>query len=377
MECPMKWAFWCAAALIAYTYFGYPAWLWLRSRRFPQPVRLGAFLPAVSMVMVVRNEEQVLERKLENLLRLDYPADLLQMVVVSDGSSDRTDDILRENAHHSRLRVVLKQLASGKASGLNDALELAQGEIIVFADARQLIEPDAVRLLMENFADAQVGCASGELMLGNPESRDSGKGLGLYWSIEKRIREWESASGSVVGATGAFYAARRSLLAPIPPATILDDVYVPLQIARSGSRVVFDGRAKAWDSADLGREREFARKVRTLSGNYQLLQLAPWLLTSKNPVRFEFVSHKLLRLVMPFALAVALVASVVLSGYVYRFALILQLAFYGLSLLAMTGLKRGILARLANAAYTFVFLNTAALVAFVNFVTGRKAVWGR
>jgi biofilm PGA synthesis N-glycosyltransferase PgaC len=373
----MKWAFWFAVAVITYTYFGYPAWLWLRSRRSPQPVRLGPFTPAVSVVMVLRNEEQAVERKLENLLSLNYPADLLQIVVVSDGSSDRTDGILRGNADNPRLNVVLKQLARGKASGLNDALDLAQGEIVVFTDARQRLELDSVRLLVENFADAQVGCASGELMLGDPESGVPSNGLGLYWSIEKQIREWEAASGSVVGATGAFYAARKSLLAPIPTETILDDVYIPLQIARSGSRVVFDGRAKAWDSGDLGRDREFARKVRTLSGNYQLLQLAPWLLTSKNPVRFEFVSHKLLRLLMPFALAVAMIGSVVLSGPIYRSALVLQLAFYGLGLLAMTGLKRGMLAGLANAAYTFVFLNTAALVAFVNFVTGRKVVWGR
>jgi biofilm PGA synthesis N-glycosyltransferase PgaC len=373
----MKWAFWCAVAVITYTYFGYPAWLWLRSRRRPQPVRSGPFTPAVTIVMVVRNEEQVLERKLENLFSLDYPADLLQIVVVSDGSSDRTDDILRGKAANPRFSIVLKQLARGKASGLNDALELAQGDIVVFTDARQRLELDSVRLLMESFADPQVGCASGELMLGDLESGRPGNGLGLYWSVEKQIREWEAASGSVVGATGAFYAVRRNLLAPIPTETILDDVYIPLQVVRSGSRVVFDGRAKAWDSADLGREREFARKVRTLSGNYQLLQLAPWLLSSKNPVRFEFVSHKLLRLLMPFALATALIGSIVLSGPIYRSALVLQLAFYGLSLLAITGLKRGMLAGLANGAYTFVFLNTAALVAFVNFVTGRKVVWGR
>ena len=373
----MKWAFWCSVALIAYTYFGYPAWLWLRSRSRPRPVRLGSFTPAVSVVMVVRDEEQAVGRKLENLLSLDYPADLVQIVAVSDGSSDRTDEILRENARHPRVSVVLKQLGLGKASGLNDALELAHGEIIVFTDARQLLEPDSVRRLMENFADPQVGCVSGELMLGDPERGDPGTGLGLYWNVEKRIREWEAVSGSVVGATGAFYAVRRSLMTSIPPGTILDDLYVPLEIARNGSRVVFDGRAKAWDQAGLGREREFARKVRTLSGNYQLLQLAPWLLTSKNPVRFEFVSHKLLRLLMPFALALALAGSAILSGPVYRFALLLQLGFYGLSLLAMMGLKTGLLARAANAAYSFVFLNTAALVAFVNFVTGRKAVWGR
>ncbi|MFZ0287235.1 MAG: glycosyltransferase family 2 protein, partial [Terriglobales bacterium] len=329
----MKWVFWFAIAVIAYTYFGYAAWLWLRSRRHPQPVRLGPLTPAVTIVMVVRNEEQVVARKLENLLNLDYPSVNLQVIVVSDGSSDRTDAILRENGHNPRVSIVLKQLAQGKASGLNDALELAAGEVIVFTDARQLLQTDSVRLLMENFADPEVGCVSGELMLGDPESGVCSNGLGLYWSIEKKIREWEAASGSVVGATGAFYAARKSLLAALPPETILDDVYVPLAIIRNGSRVVFDVRARAWDSEDLSCEREFARKVRTLTGNYQLLQLAPWLLTAKNPVRFEFVSHKLLRLLMPFALVLVLLGSMILPGPVYRAALFLQLCFYGLGLL--------------------------------------------
>jgi hypothetical protein len=164
---------------------------------------------------------------------------------------------------------------------------------------------------------------------------------------------------------------------PLPPETILDDLYLPMQVARQGARVVFDARARAWDNADLGTEKEFARKVRTLSGNYQLLQLAPWLLTSANPIRFEFVSHKLLRLVVPFALAGILVASLVLREPVYRFALALQVAFYGLSFLATAQLKRGPVARMADAAFTFVVLNTAAVVAFANFVSGRKAAWIR
>jgi biofilm PGA synthesis N-glycosyltransferase PgaC len=141
--------------------------------------------------------------------------------------------------------------------------------------------------------------------------------------------------------------------------------------------VIFEPRARAWDSPDLGAEREFARKVRTLSGNYQLVQFAPWLLTSKNPVRFEFVSHKLLRLAVPFALAAVLTASVLLSGVLYRTALAMQLAFYGLSLLAGLRLTRGPWAGMADAALTFVVLNSAAAVAFVNFLTGRKTAWIR
>ncbi|MGA8733879.1 MAG: glycosyltransferase family 2 protein [Terriglobales bacterium] len=368
--------FWGSAAVIAYTYFGYPGWLWLRSHWRPKEVQRAPYSPFVSVVMVVCNEEQVLQRKLENLLALDYPAELMQLVVVSDGSTDGTEAILHEYASNPRVNVVLNQLPRGKASGLNDAFELSQGEFVVFTDARQEVEPGALRLLLENFADPQVGCASGELMLGDPKSGESSEGLGIYWRVEKRIRELEAASGSVVGATGAFYSIRRNLLVPLQPETILDDVYLPMQVARQGFRIVFDPRARAWDG-DLGSEREFARKVRTLSGNYQLLLLAPWLLTRANPIRFEFISHKLLRLIVPFALACMMVASLLLRAPVYRVALVLQLAFYGLSFLAIAQVKKGLLARAADAVFAFVVLNTAALMAFANFVTGRKPVWTR
>jgi len=371
------WIFWGSGAVIAYTYFGYGGWLWLRGRWRRKEVARGPYSPFVSVVMVIQNEERVLERKLENLLTLDYPAELTQLVVVSDGSTDRTEAILHEYASNPRVNVLLNQLSRGKASGINDALELAQGDVVVFTDARQRIEPSALRQLLENFSDPEVGCASGELMLGDLKTGEPGEGLGLYWKIEKRIRELESASGSVVGATGAFYAIRRDLFTPLPPGTILDDVYLPMQVARQEFRIVFDPRARAWDSADRGTGREFARKVRTLSGNYQLLQLAPWLLTSANPIRFEFVSHKLLRLAAPFVLASLLVASLALDAPVYRLALALQAGFYGSSLLAIARLKTGPVARLADAALTFVVLNTAAVVAFGNFVSGRKAAWIR
>ena len=373
----MKWVFWGAAGLIAYTYLGYAGWLWLRSRWRPQPVRTGTFTPFISIVMIVHNEASVLAGKLQNLMELNYPENLFELVVVSDGSTDSTDDILSQYAQDPRVRVILNSQARGKAAGLNDAIEVARGEIVVFTDARQKIESQAVQLLLENFSDPDVGCASGELMLGDPDSGEAAKGVGLYWRIEKKIRDLESASGSVVGATGALYAVRRNLLVAVPPETILDDVYIPMHVVRQGTRVIFDERARAWDLPDLGTGREFARKVRTLTGNYQLLQLAPWLLSGANPIRFEFISHKLLRLIVPFALAAVLVSSLLIREPIYRTAFVIQLAFYGLSMLAMVQLKRGVLARLADAAFTFVILNTAAVVAFAHFISGRKAAWSR
>lgn len=374
----MKWVFWASAVVIAYAYVGYSLLLWVRSWWSPRPVMRGTDTPMVSAVMVVRNEEAAIGPKLQNLLTLEYPAEKLEVVVVSDGSNDGTAAVLAEfEKNDYRVRTMLKPEARGKAAGLNDAIAMARGEVLLFTDARQPIEPDALRLLIENFGDPEVGAASGELMLGDPASGETGKGMGLYWRIEKKIRELESASGSVAGATGAIYCARRALLEPLPEGTILDDVLLPMQVVRRGSRVIFDARARAWDSPDLGSSREFARKVRTLSGNYQLLQLAPWLLSSENAIRFEFISHKLLRLVVPFALLALLVASLFLSAPFYRVALFAQLAFYALSLIALGGMKIGPLSRIADPARTFVVLNSAAMVAFLNFITGRKAVWIR
>jgi len=372
----MKWMFWAGVALVSYTYVGYAAWLWTRARLLPRPVRRGTCQPSVSVVMVVRNEEKILREKLRNLLELDYPAHLYDVVVVSDGSTDGTELVLRE-CSDPRVRIVLNQLSRGKACGLNDGIQMSRGDLVLFTDARQKIEPTALRVLAEDFADPEVGCASGELMLGDPASGEASEGISLYWRVEKKVRELESEAGSVVGATGALYAVRRELLPSVPEGMILDDVYIPMQVARQGKRVVFEPRARAWDSASLGTGREFARKVRTLTGNYQLLQLAPWILGRGNPIRFEFISHKLLRLVMPFALLVVFATSAFLPSPVYRVLWLLQVSFYGLSLLALFGLKRGLLARSANAAFAFVVLNTAAVVAFAHFVAGRKAVWIR
>jgi biofilm PGA synthesis N-glycosyltransferase PgaC len=373
----MKWLFWASFAVLAYMYAGYPVWLWLRARLRPWPVRRGAVEPRISIVMVVRNEETVLAGKLENLLNLQYPAEKCQIVVVSDGSADGTEAILFKYKNEPRVRAVLRKTPAGKAAGLNDALRVADGEILVFTDARQKIEADAVRYLVQNFAEPEVGAVSGELMLGDPALGQSGHGMGLYWRLEKNIRELESASGSVVGTTGALYGVRRELAVEVPADTILDDVYIPMHVAEQGFRVLFDGRARAWDTPDLGADREFRRKVRTLTGNYQLLRLAPWLLRNRNPLRFEFISHKLMRLAAPLFLLGMLVSSGLVEGAFFRSLFWLQIAFYSFGLLTYLKFDLGPLSRLCDIAYTFVALNAAAVVAFANYATGNMRVWAQ
>jgi cellulose synthase/poly-beta-1,6-N-acetylglucosamine synthase-like glycosyltransferase len=188
---------WCSGLRLRRSFAqpGYAVWLWLRSRWAPRPVRRGPLQPAVSAILVVRHEEAVIARKIENLLTLDYPPKKMQVVVVSDGSSDGTPAVLNEFASTSRVKILLKSESQGKALGLNDAIKLARGEILLFTDARQAIEPAALRLLIENFADPAVGCVSGELMLGDPASGETERGMGLYWRTKRGIRELESTSG--------------------------------------------------------------------------------------------------------------------------------------------------------------------------------------
>ncbi len=370
----MTLAFWLSAAFVLYTYLGYPLIIFARSRYCKRPIQRAAFQPFVSIIIAVRNEEACISRKLQNLATLDYPRDLREIIVISDGSTDGTNALLAaktvENVH-----TLVSTEHLGKAVALNKAVKHARGEVLVFTDARQLIGRDALRTLVENFSDPAVGCVSGELMMGgDPGGKPGDQGVGLYWRLEKKIRKWESAAGSVVGATGALYAVRRKLFVPFPPGTILDDVYLPLQVIKSGSRVVFEPKALAFDTVATT-QHEFRRKVRTLVGNYQLVQLAPWVLTPSYPVSLQFVSHKLFRLWVPFALAVIFVTSWFLPGLFYHLAFFSQLVLYALAALSLSRVNLGIFKRLANISFTVVMLNVAAIIALVYFVKGEKTIW--
>jgi biofilm PGA synthesis N-glycosyltransferase PgaC len=368
----MKLLFWFCLALVAYAYFGYAIWLWLQVRLRKRPILQEPITPPVSIIIAARNEEANLPAKLENLRLMDYPQDRLQIVVASDGSTDRTASILREQA--ANILPVILDLSSGKACALNEAVKRATGEILVFLDVRQFVDPDAVSELVSCFADSAVGAVSGELVLETSSRALSSDALGIYWKIEKAMRKLESASGSVVGVTGAIYAIRRELYTEIPPGTILDDVFVPMHVVRSGKRVVFQPSAIARDQIFTEKGKEFSRKVRTLTGNYQLLRLAPWLLSPANPLLFRFVSHKLLRLLVPLLLILMLGASAMSREPFWRAIFCLQILFYVLAALGILSpsTKKFKPIAIAN---TFVMLNAAAALAFYNFVAGRNRVW--
>jgi biofilm PGA synthesis N-glycosyltransferase PgaC len=367
----MKILFWISAVFIAYTYAGYPFLLWLIARFRTRPILRKRITPTVSIIMAAHNEERTLPSKLENLRTLDYPLNLVQVIVVSDGSNDGTSDILR--AQSNFLEPVILDQSCGKAAALNEAVKRATGEILVFMDARQSIDVNALSELTACFWDWEVGAVSGELIL-DGDSNSSTRGLGTYWNIEKMVRRLESASGSTVGTTGAIYAIRRSLYEQIPSGTILDDVVIPMNVVRQGRRVVFQPSATARDRLFTDKGREFSRKVRTITGNYQLLWLAPWLISASNPILLRFISHKLLRLLCPSLLIVILIASGMAGGPVYRVVFATQVVFYCLAacggLLPLT--RRTRLFAITSA---FMMLNAAAALALYNVITGRNIVW--
>ena len=343
----MEWVFWISVVLIAYVYAGYPALMavWARVAGRPAGISHGkgrgasAELPGVSVIIAARNEGRRLPARIANLLACDYPSDRLQIIVASDGSIDDTVDAL--SPYRDRIEV-LALPPRGKANALNAAVMRATQPILVFADARQRFAPDAIRRLVSHFSDPQIGAVSGELVLDCEEplatasSSTIGDGVGAYWKYEKWLRRHEAIVGSTVGVTGAIYAMRRYLWQYLPADTLLDDVLGPMRLVLRGYRVVFDAGARAFDETARDAPQELRRKVRTLAGNFQLLVHEPRILVpGVNPMWLQFVSHKIGRLLVPYALLAIFVASGWLTmgaaGGFYRLAFAAQLAFYGLA----------------------------------------------
>jgi cellulose synthase/poly-beta-1,6-N-acetylglucosamine synthase-like glycosyltransferase len=366
--------FWLAALVLVYTFALYPMLIAAWARWRPQPVRRAHWEPRVAFVVVMHNEAARVVPKLDTCLKQDYPAERLRVVIASDGSTDATNTLVRE---YPDARVALLAFAQrrGKAACLNDAVAACDEEVIVFTDARQQLNRGAVRSLVQMLADPRVGVVSGELMFASEGVKDFGQGVDAYWRYEKFIRKNEALVHSVPGATGALYALRRSAFRAIAPQTILDDVAIPMRACLDGLRVVFDDQAHAYDRASSVAAAERRRKVRTLAGNFQLMALMPRLLwPPSNPIFWQFLSHKVLRLAAPWAMAAMLATSAALAAdsAFFRLALIAQLLFYGLPLigLAVPRLRAWKPVRIVQA---FIALNWFALLGFFEFLTNRRA----
>lgn len=364
----MTWVVLMLLVLIAYTYAGYPVLVALVARLSPWHARSERdFEPSISVALAVSNGEEFLAEKLESLLALDYPRGKLDFIVCSDGSTDATRAIVeRYRELDSRVVLLDNPVRVGKPSTLNRIAHVARGDVLLMTDVRQPLSPNAARALVAPLADRSVGCVSGNLVL----SGDSG--AGAYWRYERFIRGSEGRLGRMVGVSGALYAIRREDLPELPADVILDDMFVPSCLMLRGKRVVFVDAARAYDRA-FDDEREFSRKVRTLAGNYQLIAKLPMLLVPVvNRAWFQLVSHKLLRLVCPWALValfgISTAGAIVETEIFWQVLALGQAAFYSLAAMGDAAGRAGKLAR------TFVVLNAAALVGLWRFARGSQAV---
>lgn len=367
--------FWICAAGLFHTYFGYPLLVAALAAVRPREVKRAPFTGDVSVLLSVFNDAAHLVPKLQGLLRIRDSGRIREILVGSDGSTDGLAAALA-GLRDPRIRLVEFPRRRGKASVLNDLMPLAAGEIVVMTDARQLLHDDALANLLAPFADESIGVVSGQLVFRRREGDSSGtKGIGSYWSYEKSIRRAEARFSSVPGATGALYAIRRPLLLPVPPSTVLDDVVIPMQAVLQGARCIYEDSAVCEDEPSRSVEAEQIRKRRTITGCIQLAVLFPgWLLPWRNPIWFQFVSHKLLRLLSPFFLGGLLVTTVMLSGRPF-FSIMMAFQLLGLMLvpLGWAADRVGFRWKVTGAAVVFAALNVTILRAWLDAVQGRFA----
>jgi poly-beta-1,6-N-acetyl-D-glucosamine synthase len=358
-----------ALALVAWTFLVYPAIVIAWSRHVSEPITRTGHLVDATVVLAVRNESSRIEQRLHNLLASEFPMDRLQVLVVDDGSTDDTADVVYRFPSE-RVRLLRQPEPLGKAAAINRAMAQVDTPITIFADARQSFSSEAIAALVSAFGNSAVGVAAGRLEMGE------GAPSGLYWRFETALRRAESRLGCSHGASGAIYAIRTNLFQPMPERLLLDDMWIPLQIARAGYRLVLIDDAVAHDPAVTTAAPEFRRKLRTLSGNWQLLSVAPWLLLpGRNPVFGAWFSHKFLRLIAPWLLVVILLATMLAvsmdAATWLQVMFWLQVVAYGAAGLALLlpALARRI--PLATAAGSFLLLNLAALMSLPAYLTCR------
>ena len=370
--------FWAALFLVVYTYLIYPVLLWLLAagRKMPEYAPLGEW-PAASLIIAAHNEEAVLRAKLENALAMDYPAERLDIIVVSDASTDGTDRIAAEFAERG-VRLHRQAVRGGKTEAQNAGVRLARGQFLAFSDANSMYAPNALKRLLAPFADERVGCVCGELQYANPDDQGAGKGEGLYWRYEQFLKHRESLLSSALGANGAIYALRRELFVELR-GDIISDFVAPLYAWQRGFRIAYEPTAVATEYSSVRFGDELRRRRRIVSRSLYGLWTAASVL---NPFAhfffaFQMFSHKVLRWLVPVWLLAVLAVNIALAASeYYGFLLALQVAFYVLAALGLLLPERLGRYWLFYVPAYFTATNWGTLLGLLSFLTGRRhRVW--
>lgn len=371
-----EFVFWASIGAIAFAYVGHTLVVLILSRLIRNPVKIGAIEPRVTFLITAYNEEKRIAQKLEQTLGLDYPRDKFELLVASDGSTDRTDEIVRSFGGRG-VRLIRVEGRVGKTETQNRAVLEASGEIVIFSDATTAYENTAIRNLVRNFADASVGAVGGRFEYVNPGGESIGWGNILFWKYETLIKSLQTNIRTVTGCSGCIYAVRRSLYQPLP-ADIISDLCEPLKIVEQGYRVVFEPAALAVEETTDRIRDEFSMRVRVVTRGMRGLL---YMRSLFNPLRFGFVafqlwSHKVMRWLVPIFAAAAFVANAVIAGESRFYAVVfgLHIAFYAMALVALLAERWNLRSRLLALPLYFVTINAASFVAMIRVMRGHRAV---
>lgn len=371
----MELILWILIAVTIYTYLGYALLIPVIGLFVKRHVNFDDITPRVTFLITAYNEEKNIRKKLTEVLALNYPHGQLEIMVASDGSTDRTDEIVREFIDQG---VILKRVEGrvGKTASQNEAVKAATGDVIIFSDATTVYEKDAIRKLIRNYNDPEVGAVSGRYEYMNPTGASVGTGSILFWKYENFIKSMQTRIRTITGCCGCIYSVRKAAYVPLP-GDIISDLVEPLMVIQRGYRVVFEQEAVAYEETTEKSQEEFRMRIRVITRAMRGIFYARGLL---NPFRFPFVafqlfSHKVLRWLIPFFLIGLLVVNAFLLDkqfYVMTFAL--QVAFYLLALAGLAADRAGKKFKLAAVPLYFCIVNTASLIAFFKTLAGQKMV---
>ena len=371
-----QFVFWSSAGVIFYVYVGYPLLVFAVSRLFPKPTVRAAFEPPVSIIITAYNEERDIRAKLENTLSIDYPPEKLEIIVASDCSSDKTDEIVGEFKSRG-IKLYRQAERKGKTSAQNMAVERAAGEIILFSDATTLYETDVLRAMLPNFADKTVGCVAGKLVYVDASDSSVGKGARSYWNYETFLKESESRACSLIGTSGCLYSVRKSAYQPMYPEAC-SDFFIATLVYKQGLRTVYEPAAVCTEETNRHSGKEMQMRVRVISQTFNDLWRNREML---NPLRsgffaVELVSHKILRYGVPFFMILMLLAAGLAAFHstFFLFVFALQIVFYLTALIGWFLEKNENKAGILAIPLYFVLANSAALLGFYKFLSGERYV---
>jgi len=374
--------FWVSVGLVIYTYIIYAPVLYLLTRILGTRQIKGSqfedsdYLPTVSMVIAAYNEEKVIGEKMENCMTINYPKDKLEIIVGSDGSSDKTNEIVK-SYNTSGVKLINYTDRRGKISVLNRTIPQASGEIVILSDANTMYESDAVVKLIQHFKNEKIGAVCGKLVLLTKDKKQEEEGI--YWKYECLLKSMESKLGALLGANGGIYAIRKDTFEPIPDNTIVDDFVIAMRVKEKGFDVIYDQEAIAYEDAANDIKAEFTRRVRIGAGCFQAIPMTKKLLNPlRGSVAFSYWSHKIVRWSVPFLLIIAFISNILLLGkplYIYLF--FIQLLFYATAIIGYF-LSKHKPNKLFSIPYYFGSMNLALLLGFFRYMTKtQKVTWKR